>query len=349
MYVIGSIAYKKIQQIGVGQGMNSTVYLVNDQQLGGTVAAKEIEKSRFPDPSGYFAEAQVMFAASHENIVSIQYACQTPTEISLVMPYYVKGSLADRIKDRPLQLSEVLRIAQGTLAGLAQIHLKGYIHFDVKPSNILFSDTDKPMVADFGQSRAISPSGVVAVPPLYMRSQPPEVINTGVATKVADIYHVGLLIYRALNGDPFFNLQIPSDAVIMSKILKGKFPDRSLFMPHVPSHIRTLVRKALYVNPANRFQTATEMADALSRVNVALDWSVESMLLGGLRWRAVRPNQCDLVVEMANLGGTWDVKTFTEKKNSPKRAISRKENWRSGISQDDAFSHLKDVFEKFLQ
>lgn len=120
-------------------------------------------------------------------------------------------------------------------------------------------------------------------------------------------------------------------------------------MPHVPQRIRTLVRKALRVDPADRFQTATEMADALSRVSVALDWSVEPTLLGGSRWRASRPGCADLVVERINQGsGKWGVETFTEK-NGSRRAKGKLENWRSGLSLDEAHAHLTDVFERLLQ
>jgi serine/threonine protein kinase len=344
-----TISYTRVRQIGIGQGMNSTVYLANDPQLGGDVAAKEIEKNRFANPTNYFDETQAMFAVAHDNVIAVQYACQTPDIISLVMPYYRDGSLADRIQDRPLQLSETLRVAQGVLAGLAHIHLKDYIHFDVKPSNVLFSRTGRPMVADFGQSRAISPTGVVTVPQLYMSAQPPETINTGIATKVADIYHVGLLMYRAINGDSFFKAQNPGPATVMTKISRGKFPDRNRFMPHVPSRIRTLIRKALRVNPDERFQTATEMADALTSVNLALDWSVEPILLGGFRWRAVRPGQCDLVVEVKSVGATCDVETCTEKKGEPMRARGKKDNWRTGLTVSDAYVHLEDVFERLLE
>jgi serine/threonine protein kinase len=353
MKVLGSIAYVKLKQIGVGQGMNSEVYLVDDPQLGGRVAVKEIDKSdksRFRDPSAYFKEAQAMFQVSHENVVAIQYACETPTTISLAMPFYRKGSLAERIEDRPLQLSEVQRVVQGVLAGLAHIHSAGYIHFDVKPSNVLFSNTDKPMVADFGQSRSISPTGVVTVPPLYCNAQPPETFKTGVATILADIYHVGLLMYRALNGNNFVNPQIPNDSALLeARICSGKFPDRQLFMPHVPKSIRRLVRKALRVNPAERFQTATEMADALGRVSLALDWSVEPLTGGGFRWRAPRSGHPDLVVELANTGGAWDVQTFTERTGEQRRAKGQSENWRNGLSLGDADAHLKDVFERLLR
>jgi serine/threonine protein kinase len=350
MQVVGSISYTKIKQIGVGQGMNSEVYLADDAQLGGQVAAKEIEKSRFPNPTAYFTEAQAMFAVSHDNVVSVQYACETVTTISLVMPYYKKGSLSDRIHDRPLQLSEVQRIMQGVLAGLAHIHLMGYIHFDLKPSNVLFSNRDIPMVADFGQSRTISSTGVVAVPRLYATAQPPETINTGLATALADIYHAGLLMYRALNGDAFYTSHIPSDpALLMAQISRGKFPDRKRFMPHVPSRMRTLVRKALRVNPADRFQSATQMQDHLGRVRPALDWSVAPLTSGGLRWRALRDGQCDLVVELSPGGGTWTVESFTEKINEPRRAKGRSENWRCGLSLNDAYAHLEDVFERLQE
>ncbi len=344
-----TISYTRVRQIGIGQGMNSTVYLANDPQLGGEVAAKEIEKTRFANPTNYFDETQAIFAVAHDNVIAVQYACQTSDIISLVMPFYRNGSLADRIQDCPLQLSETLRIAQGVLAGLAHIHLKGYIHFDLKPSNVLFSSTGRAMVADFGQSRAISPTGVVTVPPLYMSAQPPETINTGIATKVADIYHVGLLMYRAINGDSFYKAQNPGPATVMTRISRGKFPDRNRFMPHVPTRIRTLIRKALRVNPDDRFQTATEMADDLSRVDLALDWFVEPTLLGGFRWRAVRPGQCDLVVELNNAGGTYDVETCTQKKGELRRAKGKKENWRTGLTASDAYAHLEEVFERLLE
>lgn len=325
------------------------VYLADDSQLGGQVAAKEIEKGRFANAAAYFDETQTMFAVAHDNVIAVQYACQTPDIISLVMPYYQNGSLADRIQDRPLQLSEVLRIAQGVLAGLAHIHLRGYIHFDVKPSNVLFSNKNRPMVADFGQSRAISPTGVVMVPPLYMSAQPPETINTGIATTVADIYHVGLLMYRAVNGDDFYKAQTPGPATVMTKIARGKFPDRNRFMPHIPQRIRTLIRKAIRINPDERFQTATEMADALTGVNLELDWSVEPILLGGFRWRAARPGQCDLVVELRDTGGTCSIETCTEKKGEPRRAKNKKDNWRTGLAVSDAYVHLEDVFERSLE
>lgn len=347
MQVLASISYTKLMEIGVGQGMNSRVFLADEPQLGGRVAVKEIEKHRFGNPVSYFDEARAMFRTAHENVVRVHYACQTPRLISLVMPHYHRGSLTDRISDRPLQLSEVLRVAQGVLSGLAQIHQAGYIHFDIKPSNVLFSDTDVPMVSDFGQSRTISPTGVVSVPPLYFSSLPPETILSGIGTLLADVYQTGLLLHRALNGDEFFKSQIPADdSVLRDRIARGRFPDRRRFMPHVPSRLRTIVRKALRLDPIERFQGATEMADVLSRVPLPLDWLPAPLPGGGLRWKSSRPGHASSIVELADQGGGWSARTFTETSGKPRRARGRASNWRNGLSLDDAFEHLDDVFER---
>jgi eukaryotic-like serine/threonine-protein kinase len=348
----GTIKYKTKRQIGVGQGLNSEVFLIDEMQLGGVMAAKEVDKAAFRDPSEYFAEAQRMWTSSHPNVVEVQYTCDAEHgKIALIMPYYKKGSLADRIKNRPLELNEVIRVSQGILAGVAQIHQNNLIHFDIKPSNVLFSDMDVPLVADFGQTRSIDPAtGHVVIPAMYIPTLPPEAINTIVATKAADIYHVGVLLYRCLNGEAFYKLQTPPNATIAEKIVKGKFPDRKKFLPHVPKGLRRVVRKALKVDPAERYQTAADMMDALSRIEIKLNWATEPLASKGMRWRAKRERQPDLVVELLEQGSTWTVKTFTEVPGEQPRAKDRTGCWKKGLStRDAAFAHLDEVFERLQQ
>lgn len=351
MQILAQLSYTRLKQIGVGQGLNSEVYLVDEPQLGGRVAVKEIKKSQFRNPAEYFDEAQTMFAVAHPCVVAIQYACQTHDLIILAMPYYRKGSLKDRISDRPLKLSEVLRMSQNVLAGLAHIHARGYVHLDLKPSNVLFSNTDQPLVADFGQSRTIV-GGVATALRLYRPVLPPETIGTGAVTILSDIYQAGLLLYQAVNGHDFFARQIPVDPdVLKDRIARGKFPDREQFMPHVPKRLRTLIRKALNTDPARRFQSATEMDDYLNRVALDVDWLVEPLTPGGFRWKGARPNRADLVVELVDQSGSgsWSVRTFSERADQPRRTKHKSENWRSGLTLSDAYDHLEGVFQRLRQ
>jgi serine/threonine protein kinase len=347
MQVLSWMHYTKLRQIGVGEGFHSTVYLADEPQLGGRVAVKEIDRAELGDPSTYFAEAKVMFQVAHRNVVEIRYASENHSHVCLAMPYYKRGSLARRICDRPLRLSEVLRIADGCLAGLAHIHVKGYLHLDVRPSNLLFSDADVPMVSDFGQSRLMASTGTISAPGMYRSAIPPEVEQLGAAAIQSDIYQAGLLLYRALNGDPFFVSQVPNDdGIFREKLLRGKLPDRRHFMPHVPERLRRIVRKALRVNPVDRFRSARDMADALCRTHLALDWCPEPLPEGGMSWRASRPAHADLVVERISESGAWDVRTFTEAPGHQRRVKNRHEYWRRGLSLDEASAHLTAVFAR---
>jgi eukaryotic-like serine/threonine-protein kinase len=208
MIVTASITYQKLYQIGVGQGLHSEVYLAIEPQLGGQVAVKEIPKANFIN-TDYFAEAKTMFAAAHPHVVRVQYACSTAHIVGIAMPFYATGSLQTRITAAPLSLADSIRVGLAAASGLRHIHGRGYLHLDVKPSNVLFDDRDEPLVSDFGQSRIVGPAGVVTAPPMYQTTMPPDVLATGVADVRADVYHLGVLLYRMVNGDPFYKAQMP--------------------------------------------------------------------------------------------------------------------------------------------
>ncbi len=347
MRVLAQLEYQRFRPIGIGQGMNSEVYFAHDPQLGGDIAIKEIEKSRFGnDIDAYFGEAQTMFAVNHPNIVPVQYACATGEKICLAMPYFERGSLTDRIEVGPIPASEVLRIGQAVLAGLARIHAARFIHFDIKPSNVLFDDRDKPMLADFGQTRRISTTGVVRVPPMYSFVVPPETWISQVGTLQSDIYQVGLLLYRASNGDPMYRDQIRgiSDAQLKEKVTKGRLPDRQLFMPHLPRRLRTIIRKALAVDPRDRFHSATEMADVLGRVRLSLNWVTAINSVNETTWRATRPGKTDLEVRLlCTATGNWDVQCWTVN-GSERRAKGVGSYSRGNLGLREANKHLTAVF-----
>src|SRR5690242_14206338 len=128
MEVVSTLRYTKQRKIG--SGGTGEVHLVNEPQLGGVVAVKEVPLANFGNkPADYFAEAQVMFVSEHPNIVPVRYASQSPTHVCLAMPYYAAGCLAQRIERTTLPLYEVIRVGLAVLAGLARVHVNSYVHF----------------------------------------------------------------------------------------------------------------------------------------------------------------------------------------------------------------------------
>lgn len=269
--VISKIEATKQKRIGVGQGRNSEVFLCHDPQLGGPIVLKEIPLKEFNHPDEYFREAKALYTNSHPNVVPVLYAGKDVDFVRIAMPYYDKGSLQDKLAVSTIPAREIIRISQEFLSGLHHVHINNFIHFDIKPSNILFNDRGNAVLADFGQSRMANNLGVSSVPPLYIRHIPPEALQYSHVTKQADIYQAALTLYRMCNGSAFFdNQKITSD--FESQIIDGKFPRRDKFLPHVPKRLKTIIRKALSVDPGYRYQTSIELADELGQINSLLDW-----------------------------------------------------------------------------
>src|SRR5487761_1163727 len=240
MIVVAQIAFDRGRRIGATQGQNSKVYLCTDQQLGANLVVKEIEKAKVANPNVY-AEAQAMHASNHDHVVPVKYACESKDEIYLAMPYFKNGSLTDKIASGPLPLLKLIEYGQGILSGLTAIHIAGHLHFDLKPSNVLFADNDTPMGADFGQCMPLNPIGIAAAPRLmYGPVLTPEICNHSQGTIQTDIYQAGLTLYRAANGDQFFNDQLTAIPDLRQAVVDGAFPDRQQFMPHVPKAMRTV-------------------------------------------------------------------------------------------------------------
>ncbi len=348
MEVVAEIRYDRQQQIGALQGRNSSVFRVTDQQLGGELVAKEVDKARFNgDPSRYFDEARAMFAATHQNVVPIRYACQNATHVILAMPLYRNGSLASRIATNPISVKEVIRLSQGVLHGIGQIHAAGFVHLDIKPSNILFDNADVPLVADFGQSMKALPTGGVLDPEMYTWAIPPEVFASGAGSFLSDIYQAGLLFYRAVNGNRHYEEQFRTldYAEIKEKTLRGKLPDRNSFLPHVPKRMRTIIRKALRVDPVERYQSAREFAADLARMPAGLNWLVTIKPSGEATWRADRDGRAALEVELTKSANRWETRAWTINGLS-RRAKEPGAIERSYASLPDVGKHLNEVFEK---
>ena len=343
---VGQVRYQIVREIGLdssGQrrGRNSRVYLANERSLKGKVAVKEIDKAAFPNPDDYFNEAGKMFEVASPHVVPVQYMCDQNDKVALVMKYFARGSLADAIETGPLRPSQVVKVGQEVLSGIARIHNADTIHFDIKPSNVLFSNTKVSMVADFGQARTLRPDGTVDWPRMYSRGLPPEWYSSSAGTARSDIYQVGLTLYRAANGDPFFQEQAPTlDSEMCDQTVAGTFPDRNKWLPHVPKRLRTVIRRALSVVPTDRYASPEEFQNALTFGGH--DWMTAiDPASGEIEWRAHPQAKAEIIVRLTRKSDRWGVSLY---KGSPKRRRYRTQDWRENLTRLQATRHLSSVF-----
>jgi hypothetical protein len=117
-----------------------------------------------------------------------------------VMEFMEKGSLEDRLRQRPMSVDEALPIFRGVCRGLLHAHSKGIVHCDLKPANILLDEDDQPRLADFGQSRLTHEHAPALGTLFYMA---PEQADLKASPDVRwDVYALGAILYRMLTGEP---------------------------------------------------------------------------------------------------------------------------------------------------
>ena len=279
-YQKAELMFDIVKEIGQ-DGKNSKTFVAHDHQLNAEIVTKQILKAKLNSPAEFFAESQALYTSAHPNVVQIHYACYDNDHIYVAMPHYKKGSVKALMATRHLTVREIVTLGTQALSGLHNIHSKNLVHFDVKPDNILLSPRGEALISDFGQAKQMNFSGIAAQDRHYGKMIPPEATATDHFDKSFDIYQVGLTLYRMCNGNDHFDAQFakygPPTAFDRSAfkydLCNGKFPDRSSFLPHVPSTLRNVIRKCLQVDPKQRYGSAIEVANATAGIDgKCLDW-----------------------------------------------------------------------------
>ena len=200
-------------------------------------------------------------ASGHANVLPIIDADAYDGQVVIVSEYADGGSLHDKLKtEGKLPIKQAVEMTIGILKGLEFLHNKQIIHRDIKPQNILLQG-ETPRLADFGISRAIqtssNSSSTVIGTDAYMS---PESFM-GKRSVQTDIWSVGVVFYQLLKGKLPFPQEHPSER--MYAILQRDFEP---LPANIPQSLKTIIAKALAKLPENRYKTATEMREDLSRV-----------------------------------------------------------------------------------
>ena len=258
--------FELLERIGAG-GMG-TVFRARQVSLDRIVALKVIRHNRFnlaEQVRRFRREADAVARLSHLGIVSIFDAGESGAFVFFAMPLLEGGTLADHPTHRsPTDAAELLlRIADA----VAYAHSRGVIHRDLKPSNVLLDADGQPCVADFGLAKQIASAedltrtGELLGTPAYM--SPEQAGNRHEVSIRSDVYGLGAILYFLLTGRPPF---VADDAhVIIHQVLSTDPPPPRAVCNSAPIELETIALKSLSKNPADRYETANELAAELRR------------------------------------------------------------------------------------
>jgi len=329
------------------EGKNSDVYIAHDKQFDADIVIKRILKNEFNDPNDYYKEAKCLYTSKHENIVTVNYSCEDEDHIYIAMPYYGNGSLESIIKTRFLTVREIIKYSTDFLSGLNHIHTKGLIHFDIKPTNILISNSNEALVTDFGLAKFTNIYRVAEQDQFYTLHTAPECLHTNQFTIQVDIYHVGLTLYRMCNGSNTFKKQLEgltSEDELNELIIKGKFPNRDIFLPHIPQKLRNIIRKAISVNPADRYNNLIELLNELSSIEINLDWQYSSKANGTNWHNPLEDKTYDVTLTESN--GSFNIETYKTMNQSGKRTKVTA-HFKSNLTRQRASTELKKILKSY--
>ena len=193
----------------LGQGAMGVVYSATRDD-GERVALKLLRPERAAESvslARFIREARVAGGIDPRHVVPILELGEADGITYLAMPYYDGGSLTQRIAQRSaLEIDETVQLAAQLGRGLDELHNRGVLHRDVKPSNILLDGAGGAALSDFGLARAadstrLTAEGQILGTPHYLA---PELIEGLEASEATDVYALGCVLYECLVGEPPF-------------------------------------------------------------------------------------------------------------------------------------------------
>ncbi len=280
-------------QSPVGEGGMGEVYRARDARLNREVAIKILPASFSTDPERlerFAQESRATAALNHPNILAI-YDIGEERGAPYVVSELLEGeTLRDRLRHGPLgSTRKAIDYGQQIARGLAAAHEKGIVHRDLKPENLFITSDGRVKILDFGLAKFTRPEGADSgdAPTMQVNTEAgmvmgtvgymsPEQVRGKPADARSDIFSLGAILYEMLSGKRAFHGDSTADT--MSAILKEDPPDLSESNRNISPALERIVLHCLEKSPAERFQSARDVAFNLEALQ-----DVSTSSRGGLR------------------------------------------------------------------
>ncbi|GAC78648.1 serine/threonine protein kinase [Gordonia malaquae] len=266
--LIGRVLERRYQiDAPIARGGMSSVYVGTDVRLHRRVAIKVMDARYVGDPQflrRFEFEARAVAGLSHPGLVAV-YDQSIDGDIAfLVMELVRGGSIRELLRERgPMPPHAVAAIGIPMLGGLGTAHRAGLVHRDVKPENVLISDTGDIKVADFGLVRAVAEAGVTSASVILGTAaylSPEQVSSTDIDAR-SDVYSAGILMFELLTGrQPFSG---STQLALAYQRLSYDVPAPGDLIPGVPPQFDDIVLRATERRPDDRFADGFAMQHAI--------------------------------------------------------------------------------------
>jgi serine/threonine protein kinase/Flp pilus assembly protein TadD len=258
--------YKIIDKIGEG-GMG-VVYKALDTRLDRTVALKFLPPRLLSDADArarFEHEAKSASALNHPNITTIYEIDEVEGRAFIAMEFIDGRSLKDVLRDKPLELNDILDIAMQMAEGLGAAHEQDVIHRDVKPDNIMVTPRGRVKVMDFGLAKLrgvtrLTKTGTTLGTLRYMS---PEQAEGKELDRRSDLFSFGVILYEMITGRlPFKG---DNEAAVIHSIISDTPEPLARYKADVPDGMERIVTKALAKDRDERYQDADDLLADLRR------------------------------------------------------------------------------------
>jgi serine/threonine protein kinase/tetratricopeptide (TPR) repeat protein len=258
----------------VGRGGMATVFLAQDRKHDRQVALKVLhpELAASLGSERFLREIQIAARLQHPHILPLYDSGQADTLLYYVMPFVEGESLRDRLtREKQLPVEDAVKLGRDIAAALDYAHRHGVVHRDIKPENVMLHEGEA-IVTDFGIAKAVSAAGgesltqtgLAVGTPAYM--SPEQASGEGEPDGRSDVYSLGCVLFEMLAGTaPFTGSTVQA---LITKRFTEPVPSVRAARKEVTGELELVVTKSLAREPAQRFDTAAQMVQALGSPKV---------------------------------------------------------------------------------